>query len=99
MWEGTRKEVMTLSKAKKMVAGALLCVLMLGVISSPALARNDALVPAEDCAPANAEAVGHPAASALVQTGQVSPPASRENPGVSTGARGQELSQAPENCV
>ena len=45
---------MTLTKAKKMVAGALLCVLMLGVISSPALAINDALVPAEYYAPANA---------------------------------------------
>lgn len=87
-----------MSKAKKVVAGALLSALMLGAISGPALAINDALVPAEDCAPANSEAVGHPAASALVQTGQVSPPASRENPGVSTGARGQQLSQAPENC-
>jgi hypothetical protein len=89
---------MTLIKVKKVVAGVLLTALMLGAVSGPALAINDALVPAEDCAPANAEAVGHPAASALVQTGQVSPPASRENPGVSTGAMGQELSQAPENC-
>jgi hypothetical protein len=61
-----------LIKAKKMVAGALLCVLMPGVVRSPALAINDALVPAENYAPANADAVGHPAASALVQTGQVS---------------------------
>ena len=42
------------------------------VMSSPALAINDALDPAENYAPANAEAVSHPAASVLVQTGQVS---------------------------
>jgi hypothetical protein len=61
-----------LTKAKQMVAGTLLRVLMPGVMSSPALAINDVLVPAENYAPANADAVGHPAASALVQTGQVS---------------------------
>jgi hypothetical protein len=37
-----------------MVAGALLCVLMPGVMSSPALTINGALVPAENYAPANA---------------------------------------------
>jgi hypothetical protein len=50
----TRKEVKTLTKAKQMVAGALLCVLMPGVMSSPALVINDARVPAENYAPANA---------------------------------------------
>ena len=61
-----------MTKAKQMVGAALLRVLTPGVMSSPALAINDALVPAENYAPANADAVGHPAASALVQTGQVS---------------------------
>jgi hypothetical protein len=49
-----RKEVKTLTKAKQMVAGALLCVLMPGVMSSPALVINEALVQAENYAPANA---------------------------------------------
>ena len=43
-----------MTKAKQMVAGALLRVLMPGVMSSPALIINDALVPAENYAPANA---------------------------------------------
>jgi hypothetical protein len=41
-----------LTKAKQMVAGALLCVLMPGVMSSPAPAIHDALVPAENYAAA-----------------------------------------------
>ena len=60
-----------MTNAKKMVAGALLRVLMPGVMSSPALAINDALVPAENYAPANA--AGRPSASALAAAGTCSP--------------------------
>ena len=69
--------------------------LLVGVVCSPALAVNDPLVPGDNCAPDNAQAVGHPA-SANNQTPQTAanPPFSSNNPGVSTGARGSEHSQA-----
>ena len=65
-----------------------------------ALAVNDPLVPAENCAPDNAEAVGHPA-SANNQTPATAanPPFSRNNPGESTGARGQANSEATTHCA
>ncbi len=73
--------------------------LLLALTAAPALAINDARVPAENCAPDNAQAVGHPAADNLQQTGQVSPPASANNPGVSTGTKGEEQPSAIGNCA
>ncbi len=73
--------------------------LLLAVTAAPALAINDANVPAENCAAAD-QAVGHPAVGALQETGQITGfPVSAHNPGVSTGAKGQEQSQATEHCV
>jgi hypothetical protein len=58
---------------------------------------NDPLVPADDCAPANAQAVGHPAAANnQTPTWAANPLFSANNPGVSTGARGSE--QAGPGC-
>jgi hypothetical protein len=81
---------------KRFVVTVALC----AAFSAPsALAVNDPLVPAENCAPDNAEAVGHPA-SANNQTPvtAANPPFSSNNPGESTGARGQANSQATANC-
>ena len=78
---------------------AALMAAMLVIMAVPALAINDSRVPAENCAPSNAQAVGHPAASTgLAQTEQVGPPASANNPGVSTGALGEAQSNAVGTC-
>ncbi len=75
---------------RRIVLSLIVAGLLIALKSAPALAINDALVPAEECAPANAEAVGHPAATTgLAQTPQIGPPASANNPGVSTGAQGK----------
>ncbi len=67
-------------------------VLLVGVVSSPSLATDDRFVPAQNCAPDKAEAVGHPAAStALAETEQVDPPASANNLGESTGAQAGDV--------
>ncbi len=63
-------------------------------------AVNDPLVPAENCAPDNAEAVGHPAAANnQTPATAANPPFSRNNPGESTGAKGTANSQAIGNCA
>ncbi len=70
--------------------------LLLAVASVPALAINDRLVPAGGCAQSDS-AVGTPQGGdnpGLAQSDQVDPAASRNNPGVSTGAQGHEESQA-----
>jgi hypothetical protein len=65
---------------------------MIGALLAPSAgAVNDPLVPGDNCAPANAQAVGHPAA-ANNQTpdSAANPLFSLNNPGVSTGAQGSE---------
>ena len=87
-----------MSRLKRLVAASLMSALMLGVVSSPALAINDALVPAGHCAQSSS-AVGTPQGGpnpGLATTDKVGPPASDNNPGQgSTGAKGEENSQAP----
>jgi hypothetical protein len=71
-------------------------VLWLGV---PAIAVNDPAVPGDDCS-ASETAVGHPAFANQADNPQgANPPFSSNNPGQSTGARGQERSQAVEHCA
>jgi hypothetical protein len=86
-----------LRRAKRALAAALTSALLVGVVSFPALAINDALVPGDDCAANNSEAVGHPAAD-NEQAEKVSPPFSRNNPGQSTGAEGSANSEATDQC-
>jgi hypothetical protein len=77
----------------------LLFALVVGVGAPSALAVNDPVVPAENCAPDNAQAVGHPAIAAnQTPATAANPPFSRNNPGASTGAKGQENSQALGHC-
>jgi hypothetical protein len=83
---------------RKVFVALVLVGVLLAVTAAPALAINDARVPAENCAPDNAQAVGHPAAPTLKALfGAL--PVSANNPGVSTGAKGEENSQAIEHCA
>jgi hypothetical protein len=79
------------------LATAFTAALLVGVVSSPAFAINDALVPGDNCAPSNSQAVGHPA-SGNEQAEKVSPPFSLNNPGNSPGAQGSAMSEATDNC-
>jgi hypothetical protein len=77
----------------------LLACLVFGALAAPAGAVNDPFVPAEDCAPANAQAVGHPAFANQADNPQgANPPFSSNNPGASSGARGAANSQAAAHC-
>ena len=84
-----------MSRVKRGVGALATSALLVGTVSSTALAVNDPIVPGDNCAPDNAQAVGHPA-SANNKTPETAanPPFSSNNPGVSTGARGSEHSQA-----
>jgi hypothetical protein len=69
-------------------------------LAAPAHAINDSLVPADECSD-NPNAVGTPGGGpnpGLANSDRVDPPASANNPGRSTGARGEERSQAPCNA-
>ena len=83
-----------LMQARRVLAAVLTSALLVGGVSSPALAVNDPLVPGDDCAPDNAQAVGHPALAHQQPQG-ANPPFSLKNPGVSTGAQGSVNSDAP----
>lgn len=78
----------------KRLAAALL--LAIGLSASPAGAVNDPVAPGDDCAASDA-AIGHPAAP-REQSDKASPPFSVNNPGNSTGAKGQAQSQALAHC-
>ena len=79
---------------------AALVGLTLAFSAPSAVAVNDPLVPAENCAPDNAQAVGHPAATNNeTPPTAANPPFSRTNPGESTGAQGQANSEATANCA
>jgi hypothetical protein len=80
---------------------------LLGVVApsltatGPAQAINDPTVPGNECANANSAAVGDPLAPGnpgINGNPQVSPPVSANNPGVSTGAKGQANSNAIGTC-
>ena len=79
---------------KKLLISAALAASVLAASVGTALAVNDPLVPGDNCAPDNAQAVGHPAFVHQRPQG-ANPPFSSNNPGVSTGARGGANSQAP----
>jgi hypothetical protein len=68
--------------------------------AAPAQAIHDPVVPAGPCAAANSEAVGHPAAPHLLETGQITGfPVSAHTPGASTGTTATATSQGDENCA
>jgi hypothetical protein len=70
--------------------------------AAPAHGINDGRVPADECSD-NPKAVGEPGGApgtnpGINQAEPVDPAASANNPGESTGARGQENSQAISHC-
>ena len=81
---------------------------LLGVVAAalaaaaPAQAINDGRVPGNECSNENSVAVGDPLGPGNpginFHTPQVSPPVSLNNPGQSTGAKGQERSNAIGTC-
>ena len=77
---------------------AALAALVLGLTAAPAYAINDVLVPGDNCAPDNAQAVGHPAFTHEQADPVGPPPFSANNPGDSTGAQAGEHQQATDNC-
>jgi hypothetical protein len=86
-------------RAKRLLAVACTSALLAGAVSAPALAVNDPIVPGDECAPPNAEAVGHPAFFNQQDNPQgANPPFSSDNPGESTGARGSANSEATAHC-
>jgi len=87
--ERDHKEV-ALSRVKRMVAIAATSALLVGAVSSPVLAVNDAFVPGENCSPDFSQAVGHPA-FIKEQSPVAGAPFSANNPGVSEGANAGDL--------
>jgi hypothetical protein len=83
---------------------AVVGVIAVGALGAavPAYAINDPRVPANECSPDNSAAVGdplHPGNPGInLHTPQVAPFVSGNNPGVSTGALGQQNSNAIGTC-
>lgn len=77
-----------------MVAVVATSALLVGAVSSPVFAVNDAFVPGEDCSPDLSQAVGHPA-FAKEQLPVAGALFSANNPGASTDAKGSTHSEAP----
>ena len=68
-----------------LAVGGAIAIALVG--AGPSGAINDMLVPGDNCAPPNAEAVGHPA----LGSPPFPPPFSLMNPGRSTGAKGEAM--------
>jgi hypothetical protein len=85
-----------------MVAGLMAGSVSLVALAAPAHAINDPRVPANECSPDNSAAVGDPLSPGNpginLHTPQVAPFVSGNNPGVSTGALGQQNSNAIGTC-
>jgi hypothetical protein len=89
-----------LRRTKRLAAVVLTSALILGAAAFPALAINDGRTPADECS-GNPNAVGEPAADVFRNTEDQNPvglPTSANNPGASTGSRGEDHSQAEANC-
>ena len=87
---------------KLVVGGFLAGSVSLVAVAAPAYAINDPRVPANECSPDNSAAVGDPLGPGNpginLHTPQVAPFVSGNNPGVSTGALGQQNSNAIGTC-
>ena len=85
-----------------MVGGVLAASVSMVPVVAPAYAINDPRVPANECSPDNSAAVGDPLdpgnPGINLHTPQLSPFVSGNNPGVSTGALGQQNSNDIGRC-
>ena len=83
---------------RQVLLGLIVAVAVTIGLTPGALAINDPTVPADECSPDDSAAVGDPEGGNPgingPNTPQVSPPVSLNNPGVSTGAKGQAKSPA-----
>jgi hypothetical protein len=88
---------------KLMVGGVMAAGVSLVALAAPAYAINDPRVPANECSSDNSASVGDPLdpgnPGINLHTPQVSPFVSGNNPGVSTGALGQQNSNAIGSCL
>lgn len=88
---------------RQLLLGLIVVVAVTTGLTPATLAINDPTVPADECAADNSAAVGDPDGGNPgingPNTPQVSPPVSRNNPGESTGAKGQAKSLADEICA
>jgi hypothetical protein len=85
---------------RQLLLGLIVAVAVTTGLTPATLAINDPTVPGDDCAADNSAAVGDPDGGNPgingPNTPQVSPPVSLNNPGVSTGAKGQAKSPADD---
>src|SRR4029453_3608495 len=83
---------------RQLLLGLIVAVAVITGLTPATLAINDPTVPADECSPDNSAAVGDPEGGNPgingPHTPQVSPPVSLNNPGASTGAKGQEKAPA-----
>jgi hypothetical protein len=100
MRNGTRKRC-AMTGLRRLAVVGVVAVGALGA-AAPAYAINDPRVPANECSPDNSAAVGDPLQPGNpginLHTPQVAPFVSGNNPGVSTGALGQQNSNAIGTC-
>ncbi len=87
---------------ERLVLLVAVAAVMLAMVAAPALANNDPTVPADECS-GNPNAVGQPQSHGGINAVDIGPspvsgPASKNNPGTSTGAKGQAQSQAISHC-
>ncbi len=88
----------------KLIAGTATAITALGLFVSQAFAINDVFVPADECVSYQSSAVGNPEYFSGVNHGidtysdPVGRPVSSNNPGQSTGAKGEANSEAPNYC-
>jgi hypothetical protein len=85
---------------RKAITAAVIASALSAALALPVGAINDTRVPGDECSPNNSAAVGNPTGGnpGIAQADPVGPPASANNPGQSTGARGQTQSEATDHC-
>ena len=97
-----KSKVRAITGVRRLVVLGVVAAAFAGAAPGVAYAINDPRVPANECSPDNSAAVGDPLdpgnPGIKLHTPQVSPFVSGNNPGVSTGALGQQNSNAIGTC-
>ena len=97
-----KSKVRAITGVRRLVVLGVVAAAFAGAAPGVAYAINDPRVPANECSPDNSAAVGDPLAPGNpginLHTPQVAPFVSGNNPGVSTGALGQQNSNAIGTC-
>jgi hypothetical protein len=97
-----KSKVRAITGVRRLVVLGVVAAAFAGAAPGVGYAINDPRVPANECSPDNSAAVGDPLAPGNpginLHTPQVAPFVSGNNPGASTGALGQQNSNAIGNC-